>query len=84
MISPHDRRRFLKTPTLGSAGMAWMGGVPKAAAAGISGSGFDLVTRQLPSDWCDAMLKHQIDAPDDPTRHGGLDCPACGFIHGSC
>jgi len=30
------------------------------------------------------MLAVRIDAPDDPTRHGALDCPGCNFIHGRC
>lgn len=34
--------------------------------------------------WCDALVKHQICAPDDPTQDGGLLCPACGRIHGRC
>jgi hypothetical protein len=84
MKKTNDRRHFLKTLTLGPAGIAWLGKVPRAAAAGVSGSEYDLLTRQLLADWCDGMLKHQIDAPDDPTRHGALDCPSCGFIHGRC
>ena len=34
--------------------------------------------------WCDALVWHQIRAPRDPTRDGGLLCPACGRIHGRC
>lgn len=34
--------------------------------------------------WCDALVAHQIRAPHDPTRDGGLLCPACGRIHGRC
>lgn len=64
--------------------MAWLGQLPIAHAAGVSDSEFDLLTRQLLTDWCEAMLKHQIDAPEDPKRHGALDCPACGVIHARC
>ncbi len=34
--------------------------------------------------WCDGLLRHQIRAPHDATRDGGLACPDCGFIHGRC
>ncbi|MBD5779518.1 hypothetical protein IEN85_08430 [Pelagicoccus sp. NFK12] len=34
--------------------------------------------------WCDGMIGVQIDAPSDPSRHGAIDCPACGRIHGRC
>jgi hypothetical protein len=84
MIDPQDRRQFLKILSLGSAGMAWLGHGSSAIAAGIEGSEYDRLTGKLLTDWCEAMLKHQIDAPDDSTRHGALDCPACGFIHGRC
>ncbi|QDV66049.1 hypothetical protein [Crateriforma conspicua] len=47
-------------------------------------SEFDQLTAQLLKQWCDGMLAHQIDAPEDPTRHGGLACPACPRIHGRC
>lgn len=29
-------------------------------------------------------MRTQIHAPEDPTRHGALACPACNFIHGRC
>ena len=34
--------------------------------------------------WCDGLLRHQIHAPEDAARDGGLVCPDCGFIHGRC
>lgn len=30
------------------------------------------------------MLARQIDAPDDPARHGALTCPTDGRVHGRC
>lgn len=38
----------------------------------------------LLADWCDGLLRHQINDPGDSSRHGGLMCPDCGFIHGRC
>ena len=34
--------------------------------------------------WCDGLARHQIRAPHDSARDGGLWCPDCGFIHGRC
>ena len=39
---------------------------------------------QLLSDWCDGLLRRQMDSPSDTARHGGLFCPDCGCIHGRC
>lgn len=83
-----DRRSFLETMSLGSAGLAVaVGGLWSRArgfAAEAPAGDFDTLTRNLLADWCDGMLKRQIDAPGDPVRHGGLACPACEFIHGRC
>jgi len=40
--------------------------------------------QSLLADWCDGLLRQQINAPGDEKRHGGLLCPDCGFIHGRC
>ena len=34
--------------------------------------------------WCEGLLRHQLDSRDDPSLHGGLMCPDCGFVHGRC
>ncbi|MDQ8182040.1 hypothetical protein [Pelagicoccus sp. SDUM812005] len=34
--------------------------------------------------WCEGMINLQIDDPSDSARHGALDCPGCGRIHGRC
>ncbi len=34
--------------------------------------------------WCDALLRLQIDAPDDARLDGGIRCPACENVHGRC
>ncbi|MBQ6020847.1 MAG: hypothetical protein IJL26_11810 [Clostridia bacterium] len=35
-------------------------------------------------EWCGALLDLQLDAPGEPTRDGGIFCPACGRVHGRC
>lgn len=40
--------------------------------------------RALLRDWCEALLRLQIDAPSNPSEHGAFRCPACGFLHGRC
>jgi hypothetical protein len=83
-----DRRKFLETISLGSAGLAFaaggFSGVARALAEGIDGSGYDTLTENLLKDWCDGMLALQVDDPGDPVRRGGLSCPSCDFIHGRC
>jgi hypothetical protein len=57
-------------------------------APGTSAVTADPVFREqceaLLAKWVDGMLAHQIDAPDDPTRHGALYCAAEERIHGRC
>lgn len=34
--------------------------------------------------WCDALLRLQIDMPEYGQLDGGILCPACGTVHGRC
>ena len=34
--------------------------------------------------WCDALVRLQIDQPDEKRLDGGILCPACGAVHGRC
>ncbi len=34
--------------------------------------------------WCDALVRLQQTAPNDPRLDGGILCPACENIHGRC
>jgi len=45
---------------------------------------FEALTYSLLKEWCDGMIKVQIDKPEDATVHGALLCPACQKIHGRC
>ncbi|WP_146576837.1 glycoside hydrolase family protein [Neorhodopirellula pilleata] len=89
-----DRRKFLESMTATCAGASLVSGgmlFPSLAAATETSAGaqhdnrkFDELTKSLLVDWCDGMIRQQIDAPDDPTLHGALACPACTHIHGRC
>ncbi len=45
---------------------------------------FATLARELLREWGDALVALQIHDPANPTTHGALSCPACGFIHGRC
>ena len=45
---------------------------------------FKKLTSDLLKDWCDGMLKLQINDPSNLELHGALDCPSCSHIHGRC
>jgi hypothetical protein len=45
---------------------------------------FDALTKQLLVDWCDGMIRRQINEPGNPKLHGALTCPSCTHIHGRC
>jgi hypothetical protein len=82
------RRGFLNTMAMGYAGLqlpwarATLGANPPAAA--VSPDKGTLLIQSLLQEWCDGMLRVQVDAPSDPATHGALSCPSCGFIHGRC
>ena len=83
-----DRRDFLSTMSLSYAGIALTGSSllsrSQSFAGTSGGDDFDALTKSLLADWCDGMIAHQINEPDNPERHGALWCPACDFIHGRC
>jgi len=84
-----DRRTFINRLSIASAGVsltptAWLAGSQAWATEGGSSSEFDALTHSLLVDWCDGMIRRQINQPDDPERHGALECPACPIIHGRC
>jgi hypothetical protein len=73
------RRQLLKTSAALAAGWcaadAWGNETPVRPAN---------LYADLLKTWCDRMIATQIDAPQDPKRHGALMCPGCGIIHGRC
>ncbi|TWU28670.1 hypothetical protein [Bythopirellula polymerisocia] len=83
-----DRRKFLGTFSLGSAGLAFSArGLltgPLGFAAENKAIDFNTLTKNLLTDWCDGMIRCQINEPGNPKLHGALKCPACSHIHGRC
>ncbi|MRI02402.1 hypothetical protein GH721_17795 [Kriegella sp. EG-1] len=45
---------------------------------------FKKLTSNLVKDWCDGMIRVQINNPSNIEEHGALGCPACSHIHGRC
>lgn len=45
---------------------------------------FKNLTSSLLKDWCDGMLRVQINNPSNLEEHGALGCPSCSHIHGRC
>ena len=82
-----NRRRFIHHSLLTSLAVGTSLSGCKDAVTDLSAPSrqdFRQVSEALLKRWCDGMLAQQMDAPDDPTTHGALGCPACGRIHGRC
>jgi len=45
---------------------------------------FKNLTQNLLKDWCNGMLRVQINNPANLEEHGALGCPSCSHIHGRC
>ncbi|HEY0715484.1 MAG TPA: hypothetical protein VGF45_22575 [Polyangia bacterium] len=60
---------------------------PQGAPAFASGPTTSALSTQagaLLAEWCDGLLRLQIDDPLRPREHGAFSCPACSKIHGRC
>lgn len=81
-----ERRGFVKNISFGGLALS----IPvKALLVSCSNKAkdpddFRKLVLALLKDWCDGMVNVQVIAPDDPSIHGSLDCPACDHIHGRC
>ena len=80
------RRQFLSSTTLGGLSLSLLAqhGFAQDDSARQTSTEFDRLTKSLLVQWCDGMIAHQVDMPNDPTKHGGIDCPASKRIHGRC
>ncbi|EMI20217.1 secreted protein, partial [Rhodopirellula maiorica SM1] len=91
-----DRRQFVQSTLAGFGGISLAAGsllnsvVTHASEHDGSGKAsydnqqFNKLTKSLLVDWCDGMIRRQVNDPSDPSRHGALICPACSHIHGRC
>lgn len=80
------RRNFIKNTGIGGLLLSTpLSGLFTACAkTEIELSEFQQMAKDLLTDWCDGMIRHQIIDPENPERHGALGCPACNHIHGRC
>jgi hypothetical protein len=81
-----ERRHFLQSSTAASLGLLFpfMGCQQVSTESATEQTVYQELVYSLLKDWCDAMLKLQINRPEDDEVHGALDCPACNKIHGRC
>lgn len=80
-----DRRHFiLATSAAGLGGLVAPAWLSAAEAPGTKPGQFVELMRGLLRDWCDGLIRLQVNDPARPEVHGALNCPACGFIHGRC
>ncbi len=84
-----DRRRFINRLSASCVGLSlsandWLASSHTRAAESHDNSAFDALTKGLLTDWCDGMIRRQINDPANPSLHGALACPACSHIHGRC
>ncbi|WP_442508673.1 hypothetical protein SH528x_000197 [Novipirellula sp. SH528] len=83
-----DRRNFIGTLSSASVGFAVSTQLLLSSRTSLAGeakgSQFDAMTKSLLTDWCDGMIRRQINDPGNPRLHGALACPACSHIHGRC
>ncbi|APY11604.1 hypothetical protein BWZ22_10280 [Seonamhaeicola sp. S2-3] len=80
------RRNFIQLSTLAGVGMSLpIAGLLNACSNHSEHSlEFKNLISSLLKDWCDGMLKVQINNPSNLEEHGALDCPSCDHIHGRC
>jgi len=78
-----DRRAFLKAGALGCAALAvprW--GFGAVAVPTTGANSFRGLMEPLLRDWCDGLVRMQINDPAQPALHGSFRCPACKQVHG--
>jgi len=80
------RRIFLQSSTAASLGLLLpiVGCRQESSEISEKETAYQELVFVLLKDWCDGMLKLQINKPEDSAIHGALDCPACNKIHGRC
>ncbi|MCM2374182.1 hypothetical protein NB063_26500 [Rhodopirellula sp. ICT_H3.1] len=91
-----NRRQFFQSALASFTGVSLVSGVvlnPFVGHAAEQSGGtepsydnarFHELTNSLLLDWCDGMIRRQVNDPSDPSRHGALLCPSCSHIHGRC
>ena len=80
------RRNFIQLSTIAGVGMSLpITGLLNSCANHPEHSlEFKNLISGLLKDWCDGMIKVQINNPSNLEEHGALGCPSCSHIHGRC
>ncbi|MWW23166.1 hypothetical protein [Algibacter lectus] len=80
------RRNFIQLSTFAGIGLSLP--ISSVFSACSNHSEHSLEFKNLVSgllkDWCDGMIKVQINNPSNLEEHGALGCPSCSHIHGRC
>jgi hypothetical protein len=86
LIETMRRRNFVKNIGVGSLILStpFSGLLSACGKTEIGLNEFQLMVKDLLTDWCEGMIRHQIIEPENPERHGALACPSCDHIHGRC
>ncbi|WP_298495935.1 hypothetical protein [uncultured Algibacter sp.] len=81
-----ERRNFIQLSALAGIGLSLpMAGILNACSNHPEHSlEFKNLISDLLKDWCDGMIKVQINNPENLEEHGALGCPSCSHIHGRC
>ncbi|TKG96477.1 hypothetical protein EYV94_04290 [Puteibacter caeruleilacunae] len=77
-----SRRNFLAHLSIGCIGLPLLSSASWLPTQ--NSSDLHNISNKLLQDWCDALIKYQIDDTTKPHLHGGIICPACARIHGRC
>lgn len=80
------RRNFLQLSTITGIGLLLPLGVISGSCSktNLHSVEFRKLIFNLLKDWCDGMIKVQVNNPSDPKIHGMLKCPACNVVHTRC
>ena len=80
------RRNFFQLSVLTGVGLSLpMSGILNACTNHPEHSlEFKSLISNLLKDWCNGMIKVQINNPSNLEEHGALGCPSCSHIHGRC
>ena len=82
-----NRRNFIRLSTIAGVGLSLpMSGLLNACANHIEEHSLEFknLISDLLKDWCDGLLRVQINNPSNLEEHGALGCPSCSHIHGRC
>ncbi|WP_341227466.1 hypothetical protein [uncultured Arcticibacterium sp.] len=77
-----NRKEFIQRSTLAAIGLSFPLIGCNSQTDESNSLAFKKLAEDLLKEWCDGMIKHQVNNPSDAKVHGMLECPACETIHG--